>query len=185
VTHYSKIQGWFEAHDLYDFLVDQAPYNQTFRFIELGCWKGKSTAYLAQKIVNSGKNIELFAVDTFRGSDEAAHHKEPELHRLFDIFTTNMNEWVRQGLKLTIHTGTLASFANAVKPAHFDAVFLDGSHDYIDVKQDIQVAKRLLKSGGWICGDDLPWEGVARAVEELVPDAETGGGKWRWWRKKI
>jgi hypothetical protein len=26
---------------------------------------------------------------------------------------------------------------------------------------------------------------VARAVAELVPNAETGGGKWRWWRARV
>jgi uncharacterized protein YoxC len=37
----------------------------------------------------------------------------------------------------------------------FDVVYLDGSHKHDDVMHDIEQAKRLIRQGGIICGDDL------------------------------
>ena len=34
-------------------------------------------------------------------------------------------------------------------------IFIDGAHGYEDVKFDIAEARRLVKDGGFICGDDL------------------------------
>ena len=44
----------------------------------------------------------------------------------------------------------------------FDLVFIDGSHYYQDVRRDIELALRILKPGGIICGDDL----------EILPSAD-------------
>lgn len=37
----------------------------------------------------------------------------------------------------------------------FDCVYIDGSHAYSMVKADIEVARRMVRPGGIICGDDL------------------------------
>ena len=37
----------------------------------------------------------------------------------------------------------------------YDIIFIDGSHHYLDVFNDITESERLLRSGGIICGDDL------------------------------
>ena len=88
----------------------------------------------------------------------------------------------------------------------FDLVFIDGSHYYRDVRRDIELALRILKPGGIICGDDLeilpstdlaafakqhPDEdaisgpegdffhpGVALAVYELLQTVEMKAGTW-------
>ena len=55
---------------------------------------------------------------------------------------------------------------------HFDAVYIDTSHDYDTVARQIRQSARLLSEGGLICGDDYSDQGtwgVKRAVTELVP----------------
>ena len=42
-----------------------------------------------------------------------------------------------------------------LEPNKYDLIFIDGSHHYADVLNDIVESKRLLKLGGIICGDDL------------------------------
>lgn len=37
----------------------------------------------------------------------------------------------------------------------FDLVYLDGSHYYEDVAEDIRLARTLVREGGVLCGDDL------------------------------
>ena len=88
----------------------------------------------------------------------------------------------------------------------FDLVFIDGSHYYQDVRRDIELALRILKPGGIICGDDLEilpsanlaavakqyldhdfvpgkdslgfHPGVALAVYELFGTVEMKAGTW-------
>lgn len=48
------------------------------------------------------------------------------------------------------------------KEEYFDFVYVDGSHYYANVKADLAIAKRLVKNGGILCGDDL----------EIEPDEE-------------
>ena len=56
---------------------------------------------------------------------------------------------------------------------YFDWVYIDASHDYDDVKRDLNGFLPKVKSGGWITGDDYGrrgvWDnGVQRAVDEFV-----------------
>jgi predicted O-methyltransferase YrrM len=37
----------------------------------------------------------------------------------------------------------------------FDIVYVDGAHDYLNVKHDIEMGLDLLKPDGLLCGDDL------------------------------
>ena len=46
-------------------------------------------------------------------------------------------------------------FLPLLKDQSFDLIYIDGSHYYLDAKRDMREAKRLLKPGGLICGDDL------------------------------
>jgi hypothetical protein len=53
---YNSIEGWFQFHNIYNRAVDEATNDS--HFVEVGAWKGKSSAYLAVIIANSGKQIK-------------------------------------------------------------------------------------------------------------------------------
>lgn len=58
-------------------------------------------------------------------------------------------------------------------------IFLDGDHSYETVKRDIQAALHVIWNGGILCGHDYgTFEGVTRAVDELLPDAKKRGTMW-------
>ena len=62
----SEIPGTFNYEDLYDTAISNCKNNSTF--VEIGSWLGKSTNYLVNKVKESNKNIEVFSVDSFKGS---------------------------------------------------------------------------------------------------------------------
>jgi len=64
---YKNIQGWFDFEDVYAHMVEKAPTNRPVYFCEVGCWLGKSTAYLATLIKNHKPNINLWVIDNFEG----------------------------------------------------------------------------------------------------------------------
>lgn len=51
----------------------------------------------------------------------------------------------------------------------FDFIFLDGSHEYEDVKWECENYSKIIKEGGVLCGHDYNiFEGVNKAVDEFA-----------------
>jgi hypothetical protein len=50
-------EDWFTYPEFYSQIVDR--FSSGSKFVEVGSWKGKSSAYMAVEIANSGKDIEL------------------------------------------------------------------------------------------------------------------------------
>ena len=179
---YENIQGWFIYQPIYSGAVELYPDGS--HFVEVGSWRGRSTAYLAVEIANSGKNIKFDAVDTWRGSDEPVHQTDPAVvtDTLYEEFLTNMLP-VRH-----IVNPVRATSLDAVRlyeDGSLDFVLIDASHYYKDVHADITAWMKKIKPGGMIAGDDYMWcaaddPGVKTAVDELLPDAEihTDIGCW-------
>jgi len=118
--------------------------------------------------------------------------RQPRLLHLID-------PWVQQGYKTMwyaipqeemdeIHDGVQQKFADnpTVKihrnfstdvefsDEYFDWVYLDGNHTYVQVSKDLEYYLPLIKSGGYLCGDDYNWtsvdcpKGPKPAVNEFV-----------------
>lgn len=49
----------------------------------------------------------------------------------------------------------------------FDLVYIDGDHTYEGVVKDLAGWYPKVKKGGVICGDDIGWPGVKKAVDEF------------------
>ena len=49
-----------------------------------------------------------------------------------------------------------------------DFVYIDGSHYYERVIEDINLWTKKVRVGGWVTGDDFPYEGVERALNEFL-----------------
>lgn len=173
------IQGWCNFESAYREAVANAP--DPAVFVEVGCWKGRSAAFLGVEIINSGKKIELHCVDHWKGSNEPAH--KAETSDIYRAFLDNMRPVRAEGLDFTVHRGNSAHMARGFEDASVDFIWIDAGHTYEDVKKDIAAWWPKLKVGGVMGGDDLPMEGVTRAVRERFPDHEAGAENgWAWWR---
>lgn len=63
---------------------------------------------------------------------------------------------------------TSKQFINDIIGAKYDFVFLDGSHDYEDVKWECENYAGIVKEGGVLSGHDYNiFEGVNKAVDEF------------------
>ena len=165
-------EDWFTYPSLYTHVVDRYPSGSTF--VEVGAWKGKSTAYMCVEIANSDKNINFFCVDTWEGSKE---HTAAEVMSLYQIFMTNM-----KALKnyFTPYKMTSLQAATLFDNNSCDFVFIDASHEYCDVKDDIDAWLPKIKSGGILAGHDYDdnWPGVKQAVNERFQDFFVKDGCW-------
>lgn len=150
------------------------------KIVEVGCWKGKSVAYLAVEVINSGKKIQVDAVDTWLGSNEEPHIKDVYVKtgRLYDLFLTNISP-----VSHVINPVRMTSIeaAKTYQDSSLDVVFIDACHEYECVKEDIAAWLPKVKSGGYLSGHDYPWssgDAVKRAVDESVTPIEVTEGCW-------
>lgn len=173
---YEKIDGWFHCADLYRQMVREARDGETF--VEVGAWKGRSAAFLAVEIINSGKDINLHVVDSFKGSKE--HQDSPEIKNgtLYQEFITNM-EPVRD--HIVLWPASSLSVAGVFAAGSVDFCYIDASHEYEDVKADILAWLPKIRPGGLLAGDDYEcYPGVAKAVDEVLPGFQRNGNIWRF-----
>lgn len=140
-------ENWFTYPNLYQDMVKRFPTGSTF--VEIGAWKGKSSAFMAVEIVNSGKKIDFYCIDTFEGSVE--HRNNPELPHLYNIFKNNMKHV--EGYYTDMRMTSMEA-VEKFEDESVDFVFIDGSHEYKDIKDDIAHWLPKVKKGGVLAGHD-------------------------------
>lgn len=171
------IPGWFDFEALYHAQVERV--EKPARFVEVGSWLGRSTAFLAECIATSAKPIRLYAVDHGLGSYTA----EQETFRY----------WLQQGGgtslgllhrfllecgvadKVVILGTTSARAAELFAPESLDFVFIDGDHKYASVMEDLDCWWPAVKLGGVLAGHDYTtFASVTKAIHDRF-----GDGDWR------
>ena len=166
---YDSIEGWFSYPYIYDNAVSQA--QDGALFVEVGSFKGRSSAYLATQIINSGKNIRLDCVDTWLGSTEHQQGGDCEVKEvvegtLFETFVNNMKpvEGHYRAVQLTSLEAAAQYEDNSI-----DFIMIDGEHSFEAVTNDIRAFLPKMKNGGIMTGDDSQeWNPVRQAaINEL------------------
>jgi glycosyltransferase involved in cell wall biosynthesis/predicted O-methyltransferase YrrM len=166
---------WFNYPELYTKMVNRFPSGS--KFVEIGSWKGMSSAYMAVEIANSKKNIDFYCIDTWEGSVEHQQYGI-DVSNLYDTFLDNMSP-VKKYYK-----GIRARSLQAVKQFEdnsLDFIFIDASHEYEDVKEDIIAWLPKVKPGGIIAGHDYlnqDFPGVEKAVHEIFSKIDTQETCW-------
>jgi hypothetical protein len=165
------IHGWLEQHE--EKWLAAAACGASLA-IEFGAWCGKSTLALSSASV-------VLSVDTFLGTpgDNGKHEQliasgvrpaaewraaTATLHNVFAI-VGDLRKPVTQRL--------LRAFDGAA-----DIVYIDADHSYEQVFADINMALRLVKDDGIICGHDYDHThpGVMQAVDEKFPNRRLPAG---------
>ena len=177
-TH-ADIPRWFDFPSVYDAAVDWADSGSTF--VEVGCWLGKSTIYLAARIRRSKKKIKLYAVDTFQGSpNESNMLAVVRQHRgsILAAFKKNLRDTgVTRLVQPIVATSIKAS--RGFDDGSLDFVFIDACHTYQAVKKDISSWLPKVKPGGILAGHDIgTYRSVAQAVGEMLGQVSIKENCW-------
>ena len=154
-------EDWFTYPELYK----QAVHNTAEGiFVEIGSWKGRSAAFLGVEIINSGKPIKLYCVDTWKGSSEHQDMDCIKNDSLFEEFISNTKQL--ESVIVPLRMSSLEAAAQ-FEDNSIDFVFIDAAHEYEFVKEDIAAWYPKVKPGGLFAGHDYNWTGVHKAVSEF------------------
>lgn len=155
-------EDWFGYQTVYSNMVKR--FDSGSRFVEVGCWKGKSTAFMAVELANSHKNIDFFCVD---------HWVDLGIQ---ETFVSNMRSL--KDYYIPIKSDSVEA-ARKFEDESLDFVFLDASLTYEEVKRDINAWLPKVKPGGILAGHDYYVDGVnwfpevQTAVDELLDEVDT------------
>lgn len=158
---YTEIDGWFEHEKTYEFLVSKVPSGGIF--VECGAWLGKSSAYLCDLVKD---RVKVYIVDTWKGSPNEldTHHALAKHEDIYRIFLSNMGSRNYTPLMMDSYEASRQFKNNSL-----DVVFIDMTHTYEAVKNDIEYWLPKVREGGYLAGHDYDdhFPGVKQAVNEV------------------
>jgi MMP 1-O-methyltransferase len=149
----SDIPGWLsdeEGEALYELAKECSGRGV---IVEIGSWKGKSTTCLGLGS-RAGRNVPVFAID-------------PHADYRFGEFKANMERAGIADLVTPIASRSQDAVESFDRP--IELLFLDGSHEYEDVRADFEGWVPKLVDGGTVAVHDTTlWKGPKRVVEQSV-----------------
>lgn len=84
-----------------------------------------------------------------------------------NVVTIDPDPWVTENIQPLLKDLKNVIFLEEIPTSgKFDAVFVDGNHDYENVKDDIEKAKKVCISGAVFIFHDSKYVGVRKAIEE-------------------
>ncbi len=183
-------EGWFRREEglAYRALVDAAltEPGARRRVVELGCWLGRSSSYVAR--LCEARGAELICVDRWAGSSDRFDAGYRELLARREVEAEFRAHMAALGVNPTIRREDSLLAARSVARGSVDLVFLDGSHDREAVAADIAAWRPTQRAGGVLAGHDFDARhpGVIAAVEAAAREQgraiERGLGSLWWLR---
>lgn len=142
----------------------QTPATAKVRVLEIGAYAGASAIQwglaLKRHQVADAKVYSIDPWDSYLdlGANRRLHFRLMN-HALaagktFQLFNDNIRAAGLADVCIPIK-GQSAKVLPRFENASFDLIYIDGDHHVDAVKADIQMALRLLRDGGLLCGDDL------------------------------
>lgn len=129
--------------------------------LEIGSFKGRSTIAMGYACI--GTNRKIYAIDTWDGNDSDFAERQ-----FFDIWQQNIEANAIEEYVLPLRGYShevLTHWQELTNGKDIDFIFIDGSHQYLDVLKDFEMSFPLVKDGGWMAFHDVieTWPGSERA----------------------
>jgi hypothetical protein len=154
MSHYQTIYGWFDWHDTYDRWVRHAPPGA--RLVEVGAFKGRSTAYLLSRVVDWGRgDVGVYVVDNWVGEPTVCGGIKAEFLKNLKAFAPYFQVIDRPSVEA----------AREFQDGSVHAVWIDGDHTYAAVYNDLDAWWPKVAAGGEIGGHDYGFTSVSDAVK--------------------
>ena len=151
----SKIPKW-------ETYLEDLKGKEGLRFLEIGCWEGRSTCWLLQNILTHPTctmtcvdPLPLFTKEQIQHC-AASWGLQPPFPDSFDskaIFLSNIDV-IGAIDKLIFHHGKSEDVLPFLPKDHYDFIYIDGSHYAPDVLSDAILSWRLLRTEGMLIFDD-------------------------------
>jgi predicted O-methyltransferase YrrM len=166
------INGWLDPNAggvLYQLALKVAPSPVV---VELGSWKGRSTAWLAYGLRDRGAGTRVIAIDTWAGTqNEPGHAKLLDGYGPDQLYQEFLGNLRGLGLEDQVEPWRMTSVQAARRwdrGTQIGLLHIDADHSYEGVRADFEHWSPYVVSGGLVVFDDVPtWPGPTRIITEL------------------
>jgi hypothetical protein len=168
---------WSLSQEFINELLSKYSSEPFITVIEVGTHIGTTATRFANAIKNNPDSY-IVCIDTWlsdvadyicRKDGMKYNLKAGNDHRLFDKFIQNVKN---NNLEQTIIPFRLPSLQAGQVLYYYgikaDIIYIDASHEYLNVKYDLELYHTLVSTNGTLFGDDYHIHGVKRAVDEFV-----------------
>jgi predicted O-methyltransferase YrrM len=145
------IEGWFSEDEGRWY----ARFARALRggvFVEVGCWKGRSTSFIGR--ICNANGTRLVCVDHWRGSHDKLATRYQVALDTEDVEQTFRGHMAALGIDVEVIAAPSLEAARGFAPKSVDRVFLDASHDGASVAEDLVAWSERLKDDGILAGHD-------------------------------
>ncbi len=133
--------------------------------LEIGCFLGSTTCTIKE----ASPTCKLHCVDTWPDEIHSKYLTGKDDRKFSHVeITSNKFDWFQHTKHLEdVFTYQMASlrFYPEIK---FDFIFLDGNHQYVNVKSELIKFKNYLKPNGILAGHDYGFEPTTKAIIEFA-----------------
>lgn len=164
---------------------------------EIGVWKGNTSKEFLKRKVKELHLIDPWSTEPYKTVNVAGmkaadgyefddylkrykkvvgSDKEKDFEEYYDKIYRSVVDKFKENKEVVIHRTTSSEWFKTIEPNYFDWIYVDGSHDYEEVLEDLNSCLVAIKEGGFIIGDDYDWgrighkPGVKKAVDEFVKE---------------
>jgi len=171
------LQGWNGSSTIFHDLIKES---NPDTIIEVGTWKGQSAINMGKYCKDNKLSTQIYCVDTWLGALEfwgdlkdtpernlLLKNGYPQIYYQFlsNVVHNEVQDYITP-LPMTSLIGAKYFESQKMKA---ELIYIDASHDYVDVIRDIKAYYDLLTPNGIIFGDDYEaWQDVKKAVNEFA-----------------
>jgi len=150
----AEFPNWFNstvAKTNFEVILGNYKDEPNLQYLQLGAYTGDASVWLLENVLTD-KTSHLTDVDTWRGSDEEAHHAMnfSEVEKLYDLR-------LKDNLQVTKVESTTLNFLRTAPLNFYDFIYIDADHTAVGVLLDAELSWDCLKSGGVLAIDDYEW----------------------------
>lgn len=154
------IQGWLTIYEG-TVLYNLAQTVEEFPIVEIGSWKGRSSACLGLGSIR-GHGVFIYCVDPFNGGDE----RVGDTYAGFSVVNGTYSEWCSNmdRLGLSEHCIPVVKTSKEAAPnfgSPIGLLFIDGNHTHQGIQEDYDLWSPKILPGGYLAIHDVhpTWPG--------------------------
>lgn len=132
---------------------------------------GVFTGQFSKEIINRINPKLIYLVDTFTGPIVSGDKNGENIQQVPELYLSYLylfKEYL-ENPTVRIYRGMGEHFLSLIPDSYLDFIYIDSNHSYEDTKKEIELTRKKIKNGGFICGHDytIQFPGVIKAVDEF------------------
>jgi len=156
-----KEPDWFSHNiPLWNWILSNYKLKKKINYLEIGIFEGHSLFFIYEKL----RNISITAVDPYKDYNEIKPFLKNKISFVFKSFQKNIKKFK---VKVDFFKIKSSKFFK-INKKKFDIIYIDGSHFYLDVLEDLKNSLNILNNEGIIILDDFSWSFYDKIYENPI-----------------